>query len=119
MDAGSLAALIGLVPQDEYTLDGKGTLTFTYDVTEDTWMFIFPAIKSGDASARSYRAPAEPQGSVKIYGIRVIPENDNTGIKETLRSKAGNGHIYNINGQRVNTLKKGLYIIDGRKMVVK
>jgi hypothetical protein len=119
MDAGSLAALIGLVPQDEYTLDGKGTLTFTYDVTEATWMFIFPVIKSGDASARSYRAPAEPQGSVKIYGIRVIPENDNTGIKETLRSMAGNGHIYNINGQRVNTLKKGLYIIDGRKMVVK
>lgn len=119
MDAGSLAALIGLVPQDEYTLDGKGTLTFTYDVTEDTWMFIFPVIKSGDASARSYRAPAEPQGSVKIYGIRVIPEDDNTGIKETFRSKAGNGHIYNINGQRVNTLKKGLYIIEGRKMVVK
>lgn len=119
MDAGSLAALIGLVPQDDYTLDGKGTLTFTYEVTEDTWMFIFPVIKSGDASARSYRAPAEPQGSVKIYGIRVIPEDDNTGIKETFRSMAGNGHIYNINGQRVNTLKKGLYIIDGRKMVVK
>ena len=119
MDAGSLAALIGLVPQDDYTLDGKGTLTFTYDVTEDTWMFIFPVIKSGDASARSYRAPAEQQGTVKIYGIRVIPEDDNTGIKETFRSMAGNGHIYNINGQRVNTLKKGLYIIDGRKMVVK
>ncbi len=119
MDAGSLAALIGLVLQDEYTLDGKGTLTFTYDVTEDTWMFIFPVIKSGGASARSNRAPAEPQGSVKIYGIRVIPEADSNGIKETFRSKAGNGHIYNINGQRVNTLKKGLYIIDGRKMVVK
>ena len=44
-----------------------------------------------------------------------------TGISQTVVSaKAADGKIYNINGQQVqNTLQKGIYIVNGKKVIVK
>ena len=44
-----------------------------------------------------------------------------TGIDKTVvSSKAADGKIYNINGQQVqNTLQKGIYIVNGKKVIVK
>jgi hypothetical protein len=47
-----------------------------------------------------------------------IAEQTTTGIK-SIQTAANNGVIYNINGQRVNTMSKGLYIQNGRKYIVK
>ena len=41
-----------------------------------------------------------------------------TGIS-TLKVEMENGTVYNLNGQKVNKAKKGLYIINGRKVVIK
>lgn len=86
---------------------------------------------------------AHPAGSVFVRGLRairpfegyitkdfvggaaprtIIPimNNDETGIVDITR-KPGNGKVYSIDGRRVNgsTLSTGLYIINGRKVVVK
>lgn len=47
--------------------------------------------------------------------------NNITGIDKTVvSSKAADGKIYNINGQQVqNTLQKGIYIVNGKKVIVK
>ena len=42
-----------------------------------------------------------------------------TGIKTIGAEKSGKAVIYNLNGQRVETVKKGLYIVNGRKVVGK
>lgn len=117
MAGGSLAALIGLVPQGEYTLNEKGTVTLTYDVAEDTWCFVFPVFASSSkAPARSNRASAN---AVKIYSVKVIPTDDTNGIEHVRNDLAVKGYIYNLQGQRVSMPNKGLYIINGRKVVIK
>ena len=42
-----------------------------------------------------------------------------TGIADNNRETITNGRYYNLNGQQVDTLQKGLYIKDGKKIVVK
>ena len=43
-----------------------------------------------------------------------------TGIVDTPRqSKAGSGVVFNLNGQRVAAPRRGLYIINGKKAVVR
>ena len=45
--------------------------------------------------------------------------NPSTGISNVAVETVNNGAIYNLNGQKVMKGKKGLYIINGKKMVVK
>ena len=47
-------------------------------------------------------------------------ETQATGIEDHARiEKSKNGSIYNLQGQRINSLQKGLNIVDGRKVYVK
>ena len=62
----------------------------------------------------------------KIYsggvGARsiTIPFGETTGIKDEKEIKAAKqSGIYNLNGQRMNQLKKGLNIIDGKKFILR
>ena len=48
----------------------------------------------------------------------LVLDADATGISELAGEKAAR-EVYNLNGQRVNTTKKGLYIINGKKVMVK
>jgi len=59
--------------------------------------------------------------SVTAHELSVVfEENVPTGIDASLmNSDAKNGQVYNLNGQRVNAPAKGLFIINGKKVVVK
>lgn len=48
----------------------------------------------------------------------LVLDADATGISELAGEKAAR-EVYNLNGQRVNATKKGLYIINGKKVMVK
>lgn len=55
-----------------------------------------------------------------IAGARsFIALDEATAIEGVAAGKAGNGEIYNLQGQRVVKAQKGLYIIDGKKVMVK
>ncbi len=41
------------------------------------------------------------------------------GISDVKKQSLNDGHIYNLNGQRVSSPKKGLYIRDGKKVLMK
>ena len=69
--------------------DGKYTITFTFDPNAE-----------GD--------------KVSCEMVKEIP----TGIT-MLKAAIENGTVYNMNGQKVNKAQKGLYIINGRKVVIK
>ena len=46
-------------------------------------------------------------------------DNVATGIRSIAAAEAQNGNVYNLNGQKVQSLKKGLYIVNGKKQVVR
>ena len=50
---------------------------------------------------------------------RFIGFDEPTGVESIAAEKQMNNEIYNLQGQRINTAKKGLYIINGKKMVIK
>lgn len=70
------------------------------------------------ASMKGFRAyfdlPAGATARLAIY-------DDATGITTILDAKelSNDGKIYNLNGQRVENARKGLYIVNGKKVVVK
>ena len=94
----------------------KGDVVFRYDVEEDTYVYIYAIIGSSAAKGYGINA-ADTESSVRIYGITVSPGA--TGIRSIGASERNDGNIYDLQGHRVETPAKGIYIIGGRKVAVK
>jgi len=60
--------------------------------------------------------PADVAGARTFIGFGA---DEATGIEGVAAEKADNGEIYNLQGQRVMKAQKGLYIINGKKVLVK
>ena len=58
-------------------------------------------------------------GNILIASIEITPAGDETGIKSISTEAAQNAAIFNLAGQKVMSVQKGLYIRDGKKFVVK
>ena len=54
--------------------------------------------------------------SLKYLGVETVTINENTDVKTDVQSQ---GTTYNLNGQRVAHPTKGVFIIDGKKVVIK
>lgn len=93
----------------------KGDVVFSYDVTDDTYVYIYAII--GSSNARMTRASSNDV--VKIYGITVSPGATN--IVEMNHEAISNNRYYTIDGHLKvgKPTTKGIYIIDGRKIMVK
>ena len=94
----------------------KGDVVFRYDVEEDTYVYIYAIIGSSAAKGYGINA-ADTESSVRIYNITVSPGA--TGIRSIGASEKNDGNIYDLQGHRVETPAKGIYIIGGRKVAVK
>ena len=46
-------------------------------------------------------------------------QDEATGIKDVDRDIMSDNHCYNLNGQRVDKIQRGVYIIDGKKVLIK
>ena len=61
-----------------------------------------------------------PAGSLSAHELDITFDNgDVTGIEAVETQKAFDGAFYNLNGQRVAQPAKGLYIVNGKKVVIK
>jgi hypothetical protein len=71
--------------------------------------------------AQVYEILEEPEVISMKVGTRGIEEGDGetTGITEMKDAAADRGEWYNLNGQRVERPNKGLYIKDGKKVLIK
>lgn len=67
---------------------------------------------------RAYIAPKADGARIVGFFIDGVSE-DVTGIEGLLINNDFAGKLYNLNGQQVKSAKKGLYIRDGKKVVVK
>lgn len=69
--------------------------------------------------------PAEEANGVKFFAITktnddVVSEDGGfTDGINTIEQAENNAEVYNLNGVRVNTLRKGIYIVGGKKVVIK
>ncbi len=96
-------------------LEGKLKVSFPYNVGEETYVYIYGSENSAAANGMRF---APSTGSLKIYGIEVESVTD--GIETaTLTGGDDDAPIYNLNGQRVNTPHRGVYIQNGKKVLVK
>lgn len=84
--------------------------------------------------AKFYYPESDAVATMKgLRGYFVVPEGTETsklsvdvegsGIATSINSMniegMGDGNIYNLNGQRVNAPQKGLYIVNGKKVIIK
>ena len=66
-------------------------------------------------------ASSEHPDDVRFYSDGVAEDvSDPTGISAALvKSDGVKSEVYNLNGQRVSKTGKGVYIVNGKKMVIK
>jgi hypothetical protein len=102
-----------------YTKDTPGTIRLQYNSSTDEWTFIFPTVKPAAARAKALRrAPLEV--GLKIYSVKIVPEEVIDGIETVEAATAQRSNkLYNLNGQHVVSPSKGLYIVNGQKVLVK
>ena len=93
----------------------QGDVIVSYDVAEDTYVYIYAII--GSSAAPAHRAA--PADAVKIYGITVTPGA--TGISIIQSSLPAVNSYYTLDGRKMEgtPTKKGIYIVNGRRVVVK
>lgn len=93
----------------------QGDVIFSYDVAEDTYVYIYAII--GSSNARMTRVTSDDV--VKIYSITVNPGA--TGIAEVTREATAKSRYYTLDGRQIvgKPTAKGIYVIEGRKVMVK
>ena len=84
--------------------------TFFTGTTMKAGQFFIISTKTPAAGARLQTVWLDEDGNV---------EGDATGIQQVDAAEAQDGAIYNLQGVRVNAAKKGLYIQNGKKFIVK
>ena len=96
-------------------LDGKLKASFPYNVTEPTFVYIYAG--SNGSSAPGLFGNSANNGELKIYGIEV--DTNATGIADV--NTSDNSRWYSLDGQQLQgkPTQKGVYIVNGRKVVIK
>ncbi|MCR5435333.1 MAG: hypothetical protein K6F20_13195 [Bacteroidaceae bacterium] len=76
----------------------------------------------GSGPLSSYRWYLEITGrdgkTHNVKSIRIVEDGETTGMTE-LETQPQEQQVYDLSGRQVSTLKKGMYIINGKKVLVK
>jgi hypothetical protein len=96
----------------------QGDVVVSYDVAEDTYVYIYAII--GSSASPSMRASSTDE--VRIYGFTVSPGA--SGVKAVWASEDCNAQIFSLDGKPLNEPQKGVNIVrmnngQVRKVVVK
>ena len=114
-----LKVKIGNSDPIEVELEGKLKVKFPYVVTEETLVYVYGGTSAAGAKASGARRAPSDADALKIYGIEL--ENNDVGIDavDAQSDSSADTPVYNLNGQRVNAPVNGVYIKNGRKVLVK
>ena len=61
----------------------------------------------------------EQEGSSGVKGFALNFDDDATAISEVSNVQTGNAEVFNISGQRISKPSHGLYIVNGKKVIIK
>lgn len=95
----------------------RGKVSVTYSVDKPTMVYIYASTANG---ARSLRGVSDAN-SVKLYGFKwsALPNEDTSIDIAGQEHLTGNGRAYNLQGMPAQKPRKGIYVRDGKKVVVK
>ena len=97
-------------------VEGKTTLTIPYDVSQPSEVLVY----AGFAASSRSMASSTTEDALKIYSLEWESELTAIGVDKIENGKLKIENYYDLNGRKVNgQLKKGVYIVGGRKRVVK
>jgi hypothetical protein len=102
----------------------RGEVFVSYNVSEPTYVYFY-AVGSSASLVRALGNAEEDlyDNVLLIYGFSVYPGADETGIKSLTPNPTpvDEGSIYDLSGRRVEGLpaKKGIYIVNGKKVSFK
>ena len=114
----TLKVKIGNNAPVEMELEGKLKATFPYNVSEPTYVYIYAGAAN---EAKGFGKASSTDAALKIYGIEFEQNNTPTDIDASLNDNGQmiNDNWYTINGVKLNgkPTKKGVYIVNGKKVV--
>ena len=93
-----------------------------YILTKDNGKAQFNPCTSGDIGAGKafLKVDTSTTGTSEAKALNVVINDESTGIQTVQDTELKvSGEYYNLNGQRVSNPTKGLYIVNGKKVLVK
>ena len=113
-----LKVKIGSNDPVEMELNGKLKVTFPYNVSEATYVYIYAGAAN---EAKGFGKASATDAALKIYGIEFLRDDTPTDIDRPTPDPSLNGgeNWYTIDGVKLNgePTKKGVYIVKGKKVV--
>ena len=119
VNAGISACMQGTL--EGYDMDASDGLSFYfgYDKTNDAYNFYRVSARIPKNRCWFYISDSRAAGAK----LQVVFDSEVNSINTQIADKSAKGNIYNVNGQLMGTQKsnlpKGLYIVNGKKMVIK
>lgn len=113
-----LAVKIGEEEAKYYAADMQDKVQVSYDVATPQYVYIYNSQYTGDEKKAPARARAMAGKSwLKIYGMKITPQEP-TGIRNIFVDSEGQPvTVYDMNGRKVNYPGKGVYIVNGKKIM--
>lgn len=113
-----LAVKIGEEEAKYYAADMQDKVQVSYDVATPQYVYIYNSQYTGDEKKAPARARAMAGKSwLKIYGMKITPQEP-TGIHNIFVDSEGRPvTVYDMNGRKVNYPGKGVYIVNGKKIM--
>ena len=112
-----LKVKIGSNEPVEMELNGKLKVTFPYNVSEATYVYIYAGAAN---EAKGFGKASATDAALKIYGIEFLRDDTPTDIDRPTPDPSLNGgeNWYTIDGVKLNgePTKKGVYIVKGKKV---
>ena len=108
----------------EMVFSGKLEVTVPYAVSEPSYVYIYGGEKP-TANARGTTANTSTDNVLKIYGIEWSKQDISTIMNPVCEKEFISTPVYNLNGQLIkkgndnSNLPRGIYIVNGKKVVVK
>lgn len=104
---------LGFTQKDDpgwYGLAGDGTFSKQTKQSADNYLYPFRFFLTIEGTAAS---------KANVGGFNIVEDNDPTGINNVnVETKKGN-IVYDLQGRRVSNPTKGIYIVNGKKVLVK
>ena len=119
VNAGISACMQGTL--EGYDMDASDGLSFYfgYDEANDAYNFYRVSARIPKNRCWFYISDSRAAGAK----LQVVFDSEVNSINTQIADKSAKGNIYNVNGQLMGTQKsnlpKGLYIVNGKKMVIK
>lgn len=113
-----LAVKIGEEEAKYYAADMQDKVQVSYDVATPQYVYIYNSQYTGDEKKAPARARAMAGKSwLKIYSMKITPQEP-TGIHNIFVDSEGRPvTVYDMNGRKVNYPGKGVYIVNGKKIM--